>query len=207
MVRWIKRNAALIVAVLALFVSAYSVYLDRQFKELSIQPRIISEFNGADFSITLRNAGLGPAEISRIVYFFDGRCFEIGQLSLSERSLLGSHLIKYLYRDVVQGSGTPIEVPLPGGVGPQVIIDWSAVPIIVPAGSTRSLFTLSSHQANAIQEKISELHGDESSGIARRFMAAANGLPMAMSFCSLTGGYCVSQTMKNCPPPPKKKPQ
>ena len=76
-----SKNSALItswasvaIAITALVLSIYSAWLDRTYKEISVKPALLASIQSTDFSFSIYNAGLGPAQIRTIVTKFNGSC-------------------------------------------------------------------------------------------------------------------------------------
>jgi hypothetical protein len=194
-------SASALIASAALGLAIYSAHLDRQYKELSIKPRLQEEIEIEDFHFAVTNAGLGPAVIKRIATKFGGNCsfFNESPDGIDDR----------LLRELVHNVGDWFLDPLDQLVQRSI---WEPMPRQVhsrPLAPTQALapgekiimFKLGQKQLEAAQQRRDTLDSDTFNRIADRFVDRARTIPYYVEYCSLTGEFCygAEKIQKVCP--------
>ncbi|MEZ0222069.1 MULTISPECIES: hypothetical protein [unclassified Tardiphaga] len=69
--------AALFISLVSLIAGIYSQYVERRYKELSIEPRLLENRYPTGLYVRFQNKGVGPAEVTRIIYSTGQRCYDL----------------------------------------------------------------------------------------------------------------------------------
>jgi hypothetical protein len=199
--------ASVAIALMALLLTVYSAWLDRQYKELSIRPFLHLHVETSDFHVGFLNAGLGPAEIKLVAMKFNPpQCvflFQRQQLPADDPTQLGGKLVDLLkpidayFADPLAQLVVPVSVWDPPKT-PKLYTRTLTPGQIIPAGQEENIFELQKETLEVVQQKLQTLKSDEYNSILRRFVARARAIPYYLNFCSLTGDYCVNQVDVNC---------
>lgn len=86
--------SALVIGVVAMVISAYTAYLQRNQARLAAWPHVQLGV-GADFRLTLANKGVGPAIIKRVDMQLDGRSLQSWAQLLAATAGPGEHALNH----------------------------------------------------------------------------------------------------------------
>jgi hypothetical protein len=193
--------ASTLIASAALGLAIYNAHLDRQYKELSIKPRLQAEIESDDFHFAIINVGLGPAEIKRIATKFGGNYTFLneGPDGFDDRSLLETvrNVGDWFLDPLDQLVQRSIWEPMPRQVHSRPLAPTQAL----APGEKIIMFKLSQKQLEAAQQKRDTLDSDTFNRIVDRFVERARTMPYYVEYCSLTGEFCngADKIQKACP--------
>ena len=190
---WIAHNAALLTAISSIIIAALSLRYaieaqqrDYEYKELSIQPRLILGGDADAFALSIENDGLGPALIWRIEVVVNGVCETTDGKSQADWGDIfykfGQEQQKKMYTEPF--AGTPVVKK--GKTSALEIVNTLYPGDVVPVGKKRTLVTMDQTQSKFLQEIDRTLL----TKIQTKFMAAAYAAPIRITVCSLSGRSC-----------------
>jgi hypothetical protein len=192
--------ASTLIASAALGLAIYSAHLDRQYKELSIKPRLQLDADSDDFHVAVVNVGLGPAAIKRIAAKFGDNCTFFNEApGLDDRRFLeimrnvGDWFLDPLDQ-LVQRS---IWEPTTRRVHSRLLLPTQ----VLAPGENFIMFKLEQKQLEAARKKGETLDSNAFNKIVERFLERAQTLPFYAEYCSLTGEFCrgAESIEKACP--------
>jgi hypothetical protein len=186
---------------MALFVSIGALYLDFRYKEASIRPEVLLDADSENFTVSLRNVGLGPAYVKHLSFFLENQCFYADKMTASGAQALRIQLAKYFFETPVRQTGLPIQLPLPQSAG---LINMRSqiyqVPNIIRAGEGWEILAMSKAQLDLFNKKLDEMAEAEAHRARQIFEALVYRAPIGIQFCSITGWSCTNRIVVNCPP-------
>lgn len=192
---WIAHNAALLTAISSMIIAALSLRYaveaqrrDFEYRELSIQPRVILGGDAGAFALSIENVGLGPALIWRIEAVVNGVCETTDGKSQADWGDIfdkfGQEQQQKMYTEPF--SGTPVVKKGKTSALETVIALYAGD--VVPAGKKRTLIEMDPAQSKSLQE----IDRGVLATIQTKFMAAAYAAPIRITACSLSGRACNS---------------
>jgi hypothetical protein len=200
--------ASVAIALMAFFLTIYTAWLDRKYKELSIRPSLHWDVETSDFHVGIINNGIGPAEIRLVATKFQpqGCLYYFGREKLPSDD--PGQLAQKAYDNVMAPIDQYFAEPFADLLQPASIWESAKAPKlytrtltpgqIIPAGQEVTIFEFQKETLEIVQKKLQTLSGPDYNNIIRRFFARAQSIPYYLDFCSLTGEYCVNQVDENC---------
>jgi hypothetical protein len=200
--RTIARNAATTTAVASLLlafasfcVAGLSLYFtinaqkdDRQYKELLLKPNLQVEASSHEYSVTLLNNGLGPAEVQDVLYYDGWGCIEL--LAQDRQSFDSRDYYKIIDALRKRFATRVASVPWKGNKVDDN--DYMRIFIPLPKGvlgvGPFTLFAI--HDPEAFRSKLDALGAQTALNFNLAFVEDAFSLPFSISYCSLSGRYC-----------------
>jgi hypothetical protein len=197
--RFLRRNAlalaSLVVAASSLFVAIislrYSVNAqkeDAEYKELSIQPRL--QVAAGNFSVLLENVGLGPAELRRVIFFDNDRCFDTDAVHDWNQGHkffddFSNAVVNYIL------IGMPAITDKKSAAIPIPKVSVPTTGVILKAGETLSLVSFDPQEMTAYLAALTKLTNNSASDIVeKQFMHKGITIPIYIRYCSLSGRFC-----------------
>jgi hypothetical protein len=191
---WISVSS-LFVACLSLWFSIDAQRSDREYKEISIRPSLILDAAEENYSVKVKNNGLGPAVIKRIGYKFTGDCVEFDEANADgwvtpTRQPFGTYFLEGLIKAMREfGFEYPepfkyqVHLPSPG--------------LLISTGSEYAIFTLEPSEGEKLRNRLRDR--GLVTQIQEKFFSLAREIPLFMDYCSATGKFCVnSRHQKVC---------
>jgi hypothetical protein len=178
----------LLIALLSLTVAAASLYFgidsqktDREYKEITIRPYLMIQWDPNQVAIAVRNVGLGPAVIKKVIIKSAEKC-EV--FSSDEQALEIQNRFKEVF---VQLFGTVIEMihPADGGIA------WHSINPLLPemiiyTGDSETIFKIDPTAAADLMKRMPRQMGDIEQTIGERIAH----IPIRVQYCSITGKWC-----------------
>ena len=181
--------ASTLIAVMALSLTIYSMYLDRSYKELSIKPVLFQETEADDFHVAMLNNGVGPAQIKRIATKFSDGCTMFDDSNGRSMKVFEDTTL-----DIANYFADPLNELVQRSVweptSPQLYTRALTPGEIMVPREKVILFGLQPKQLEAVNQKFETLDTDLKNRIVRRFLERAHAMPYYVEYCSLTGDYC-----------------
>jgi hypothetical protein len=173
--------AALFISLISLIAGIYSQYIERRYKELSIEPRLLENRYPTDLYVRFQNKGAGPAEVTRIIYSSGQRCYDLRidnqETWPTDFNNIALESVASFVKNVF--SAVPEGFPRNGHFKIRALRPST----ILAVGEDAELFSL--YDARQIFAAI----GEEKTSIALgRF--GEEKLPFGFEYCSLTGKTC-----------------
>jgi hypothetical protein len=179
--------AAFFVSLCALFLTiqnyrlaAESAEIDRQYKEASIAPRLSGDVKWSPFGLVVRNVGLGPALITRVVVKYKEDCADSNKLNKWEFFVKSTQIVERWAQEV--------NVLLPTSIRESNEImkfgHGALVPgMIVPA--KEEYVVLQIQDSAKFEEAMLASHKE--GGFAKKLSAFSATIPFRFAYTSLTG--------------------
>jgi hypothetical protein len=180
----------LFIAVLSLAVAAASLYFgisaqstDREYKEISIRPRLQLEWDPRDFSVKIRNLGLGPAVINRVDIATPDHCSIITSedqfQELNDRFY--EMMIRFLDPILVSGGYTYEERAHQAHIGAMLLPGGT-----INNGQSHIVLQINPNLANDLTARLSKNRRSVDEAINREILK----FQLSMQYCSITGRWC-----------------
>lgn len=207
------RNAislASICVAVASFVTAYTSLqysiraqkVDTEYKELSILPGLGLGYNNENYSYTIDNGGLGPAEIKRVVVDTGSECIDSADYRKNQPS--------FTYSDFQDKFRTVVGQHFV--IGAMARIDkryaYHAVPIVSPIvelmyilpGRSHSIFQYEKKTLEALMTFLEKEGLERINEFNEYFGKQSSKLLFNIEYCSLSGKTCFAKnTTTRCP--------
>jgi hypothetical protein len=207
---FLSRNAialaSLSVAVMALAFTIYSASLDRQYKELAIQPALHWDVESDDFHVGIINNGVGPAEVQAVAFKFDGPpCLlfyqrpsrpDDGDKRMTDKVFPNLQKIGEYFGDPLNQLAEPSSIWEPKYS--RIYLRTLTPGELIAANQEVKILEMQPSQLEIAKKRLSTLTADAYNNLIRRFFERANAIPYYVNYCSLTGLYCVKQIEYNC---------
>jgi hypothetical protein len=190
---WIARNAALLTAVSSMVIAGLSLKYtidaqrrDFEYRELSIQPRLVLGGNADAFALSVKNVGVGAALIWRIEVVVNGNC----QTTDGKSQVDWATTYRQFVQQQIQKLYTEPFIGTPnrkkGASSVLAHSDILYVGDVIPAGKKPSLIEMDDTQSKFLQQIDRGLLAN----IQTKFMDAAYAAPIRITICSLSGRSC-----------------
>jgi hypothetical protein len=189
--RFLARNAAtviatssVLVAMCAFVVAVRSLYLEMEYKELSIRPAVTLTVSNATYQYTWKSSGLGPARITRVIVATPSGCLDSNKLSASEWNERTNRFIN----DYANETFNAFRV---GGNWSGLRIN-AGIPhedINIRPGDIQTIVSLHPEDVALLDKELTRL-GDE--GVKKyyaNFLKRMESLPIAFEYESMTGKF------------------
>ena len=193
---FVSANVGSIIAISSLLIAVFSLYLtiqaqreDRAYKELMIKPALELGADTIDFTLSLKNGGLGPAEIRDVVYYFNDHCLSMLQAD-------GMHINRENYAEVNQSIQTRVfsdvfSLPLFEPFGNLTVKVQAAMPeSIIGSDKEWFIFKVDESTLSELRSKIGGMETHFAQSLRDKFLRQALTLPMALKYCSMSGNFC-----------------
>jgi hypothetical protein len=197
--RFFSKYGSLAVSVLSLAVAVGSLAftvnaqkVDRDYKELSIRPRLQWSTNGVDLSVNLDNVGLGPAMIKSFGMRVDGKCTALAR---GNRELEGR--MRATLEDTLVASLGP-EVAQSKLIRSKYLQTRTYIPGFQETIIANKNIKLLNVEEVILMEIARVTIGLGPQGLREmydRFFQAMRRLGISVKYCSLTEGFCESNAM------------
>jgi hypothetical protein len=191
----ITSTVALCLAAAAYWNSISTRREDVEYRELSIRPALARGFEMSDFSVRVKNRGLGPAWIKRIGGNFEGQCYRFDERNYQAWADFHiNHVVPFVLARLdtaLREAGIRFQGRLSARasmLSPNSLIHKDEEMIVV---------ALESEAAAAITKLVREHQAENE--ITKKFTAITISVPLFMQYCSITEKWCFNQdTNKQC---------
>jgi hypothetical protein len=181
---------------LSLYFTIEAQKLDRQYREVSIQPRVGLLGEVDDFSIVLANEGLGPAFIQRVTLGVAGKCYS-SEVSTRADFSQAVDQFNIQVREEVYDKALPKISDKKKPLDVQMTMTPFHDGLTIRAGNKIAIFKLH----NAVLKEIEKLDYRTITTAKIDFAKAVSQLSLAIEYCSATGLFCETIKTENetCP--------
>jgi hypothetical protein len=166
---------------------------DREYRELSIRPSLAHLPEATNYTVTIKNRGLGPAVIKRITGFAAGQCIELDPKHKTDATwrFQTEHLIPF-FLDRLGFALTFAGIKLDFRI--RTRFQMPSVGATIPKDDELIIFAFD-EEDTAMLKKLVREHRAETE-ISSAFILASRAIPLAMEYCSVTGKYCYNEDTK-----------
>jgi hypothetical protein len=171
--------------------------IDREYREILIRPNVAKSVSGTDYTIRVKNGGLGPAVIKQIATKFGDECIEFNDNNTREwetgvGTTIREHIIPYMQDGLaaaVRELGLEYKINKANSYLP-------SVKVMIPQGDEFLMFAIDPEQGQALDKEL--VAHNSHPVIQRKFFDLAYSLPLWMQFCSATERFCTGDAYKHC---------
>jgi hypothetical protein len=195
---FVSRNIAVLFTAMGLAVSIASLGVatravmlaetiqerDREYKELGMRPKL-SFGTSSIFTWRIKNSGLGPAVIKRWAMRFDDKCITTDRFTLPVMTEMHDQTANRLLHTAFAALDLPQQPTHYSHT-----VGLLAQGFHIDRGEEYSLFRLAPEALAAIQQRIGSMGGEEQRQAMVRFYALAISMPIALTYCSVSGVFC-----------------
>jgi hypothetical protein len=209
----ISRNGSLFVAISSATIALMSLWLtidstrrDRRYREVSIQPSLVSIVEPTELSARVENYGFGPAKIKRIIADLSDGCYDSDSYSDMEE------LNRRINRAIQLHLGTDIffeaywRLGRSSGRTPYTKSQYFIPGEVIKAGGAKLIFEFyDADEIRRLREDILKLGAEHWEKVSNEFKRRASTMPISTQYCSLTGETCAyTSTLQKCKSTDKK---
>jgi hypothetical protein len=196
---FLKNNAlalsSLVVAASSLSIAALSLHFtiasqttDREYKEMMIRPSVDIGADTDTFSVWIRNNGLGPAVIKRVVLQFDKNCIDSDSFAKNAftdyQNKFKLAVGGYMFRGMAMNMDeSPHRLP-------DYTIFILPADLILRSNETQPLFKFDPIAVATYRKTLDKLGGKYPQQFMDNFAEKAFRFPIHIDYCSLSGKYC-----------------
>lgn len=200
--------ASVFIASLAFGLTIYNAKLDRDYKELSIQPALHLDVETYDFHVGYLNTGPGAAVVQAVATKFnsdkcllfyrrDARPGESTALDAHKLASVTNPIDRY-FADPLADLEDPNDVWGDPGKFPKLYTRTLTSGEVISPNQEIIIFQLQKEQLDIANRRLSAMRPDAYNKVITRFMERAFALPYYVNYCSLTGRFCANQIEDNC---------
>jgi hypothetical protein len=178
------------IAVMGLYLTITAQREERAHKELLLRPVLMLDAQVSNYSVAIANHGLGPALITDALYYFDGRCHAVSNMTMDEivktdavkvTRAFGNYFVQQFeavkWKDGWKSPpGVRTGVPFPSQ--------------IVAVGQEITIFGFEPEGAKAVSSRLFDLGYDTLDAFNDEFVTRAFSMPLSLRYCSMSEQYC-----------------
>lgn len=195
---FMTRNAAVIVSTCSLCVAVMSLIFtidaqqrDASYKEISIVPLLQFESHSSDYSFNIVNQGVGVAEISKLEFELNGKCYSSDQVDMESFEKARSELVDTVAFGIyLNALSLEDKEESPVRLSTSVVSSGT----LIRPGQKISLFWF---EEGPLKDALAR--GAGSTKARNAFMSEIMKLPIRYEYCSITGLYCSYARTENIP--------
>lgn len=164
---------------------------EREYRELLIRPGLSRGFEMSDYSVRIKNGGLGPAWIKRIGGHFSDRCFVFDRKDDEGFvDFYNNHLAPFILRRLVkaleQGG-----IKLDDKFRVQTRSSMRLPRALLHKDEEMILVALLDEDAAMIKKLVREHQAEKH--IMKEFYSTATSIPLFIDYCSITEKWCYNE--------------